>query len=126
VKLEALLAEGDPPGDLVSGLPLQLIARRGGSTTAAVYENARGASLKVRLELKSRDPGQQLWEATLKVGKATIAFPELCTAGSPSTTTLFTAFTVNDDSNPPVTVAVETAWECVGKDPAQPRELRVQ
>jgi hypothetical protein len=126
VKLEALLAEGDPPRELVSGLPLQLVARGGGSPTAAVYKSAGGAPLKVRLKLKNRDPGQNLWQATLKVENATIAFPELCTAGGSSTTTLFMAFAIDDESNPPVTVAVEAAWECVGKNPAQPKKLRVQ
>ena len=125
VVLDALLAEGDLPGELVSSLPLRLTARRGARNTAVIYESAQGVQPKVRLELKNRHAGQRPLDITLRVENATIAVPQSCSSGQPSTTTLRTAFTIADGVNPPVTVAGETLWECVGTTSAMPRKLRL-
>ena len=103
-----------------------LSAQQRGKATTTIYESTKGAQSRVRLEITNHTSGQRPLDVSVHVDKATIAFPQLCETGNPAATTLLTAFTLDDGVNLPVTVAGEAVWECLGQDPPQPQELRVQ
>jgi hypothetical protein len=73
------------------------------------------------VKVKNRDPVAGLLEFFLRVDYATIPqAPLLCAEESPSTTKLETSFTFEDGFNPPVLVATERTWRCLGNKLATP------
>jgi hypothetical protein len=47
-------------------------------------------------------------------------------AGRTSTTPLTTRFVIDDGQHPPVEIATEQAWECVGRAPQVAREISIR
>jgi hypothetical protein len=127
VTLRNLLAETGGAGELVDRVaagPVVRTARSGGKPGSAIFESQpSSARPSFRLEAKLRSAG--LLEFSLSVDRATLSRdPSRCSTGRPSTTELVTQLVIEDGQRPPVTVAVARPWECVGRDPRSPSELR--
>lgn len=76
------------------------------------------ALLAVLLELTCVSPDRARARATLSHD------PERCTAGKTSTTVLTTTFAIDGGPPAPVTATASLPWQCAGKDPRAPTELR--
>jgi hypothetical protein len=129
VSIQNLLAETGGAGELVDRVaagPVELIARAGGKPTAATYESAPGGDGgSVRMEMKQRSGG--VVEFSLKVDRAVLSHdPALCTAARPSTTDLHTRFVIDDGLHSGVGVATTRRWECIGRQPQAPSELKLR
>jgi hypothetical protein len=129
VTILALLAETDGVGELVDRVaagPVQLVARKGSKPGAATYESQPTTDRPgFRMDVKQRPGG--VVEFDLKVDRAVLSRdPTLCSAGKPSTTPLVTRFTIADDLHPALAVATTRAWECVGRQPRTPSELKLR
>ena len=94
------------------------------SSTAPFFESQPDATRpSFRMEVKQRSAGQL--EFTLQVNDAVLSHdPRLCSKAKPSITTLATSFVIDDGRQPPVIAAISVPWECVGKNPQAPSELR--
>jgi hypothetical protein len=131
VTIDALLGEEEAggAGELVLGVPIVLRARRGGSSTAAIFETPSGEMPKVRVDMQIKQPS--LSTVAISVDRATLPrFPRRCSIDSIDsrlTTQLTTRFTIDDGINPPVTVTTREPWRCLDApqgDPFLPRSLR--
>jgi hypothetical protein len=129
VTLRSLLAETGGAGELVDRVaagPVLLTARSGGKPGSAVFESHPASARPFfRMEIKLRSAG--LLEFSLRVDRAVLSHdPVRCSAARPSTTELVTHVVIEDGQRAPVTVAVARPWECVGRDPRTPTELRLR
>ena len=129
LRIERLLAETRGTGELVDRVaagPVELIARPGGKPTSATYESSPAAGRpSFRMNLKQRSGG--VVEFTLKVDRAVLSHdPSRCSAVQPSTTNLLTSFAIDDGLHGTLTVAATRRWECVGREPQSPSELKLR
>jgi hypothetical protein len=127
VTLQSLLAEAHGAGELVDRVAaggVRLTAHPGGKPTSAIFESQpSSARPSFRMEIKQSAP--QLLDFTLQVSRAVLSRdPELCSPGKTSSTTLTTSFVIDDGQGKPVTAATAVPWECLGKVPQSPSELR--
>ena len=126
--IQSLLAEATGAGELVDHVaraPVQLVPRSGARATSAVFES-QPASLRpaFRMEVKSRSTG--VYDFSLKVDRAVLSRdPASCSADRPSTTELETRFAIQSGAQP-LAVATVQGWQCVGRDPQSPSELRLK
>jgi hypothetical protein len=129
VSIQSLLGETGGAGELIDRVaagPVQLIARSGGKPTAATYESEPGGDRpSFRMEMKQRSGS--VVEFTLRVDRAVLSHdPLLCTAARPSTTDLLTRLAIEDGLHSAIEVATTRRWECVGRQPQAPSELKLR
>ena len=127
VTLHGLLAESGGAGELVDRVAagaVQLLARTGGKPTSAIFESRPGSARpSFRMEIKQSAPG--VLDFTLQVDRAVLSRdPQLCADGKTSTTTLATSFVIDGGPPAPVMATTSVPWQCVGKNPLAPTELR--
>jgi hypothetical protein len=127
VTIQSLLAEKDGAGELVDRVAagvVPLVARAGGKPTSAIFESRPGSARpSFRMEIKQPSPG--VLDFTLQVDRAVLSHdPQLCSDGKTSTTTLATSFLIDGGPPAPVMAAISVPWQCVGKNPRAPTELR--
>ena len=114
---------GVPHGFVAAG-GLRLTAHSGGKPTSAIFESEpSSARPSSRMEIKQSSP--QRLDFTLQVSRAVLSRDStLCSPGKASSTTLTTSFVIDDGQGKLVMAAAAMPWECLGKVPQQPSELR--
>lgn len=116
VTIRALLDETAGAGELFKGFQGQsvlptVLFRKSGNDDNVVFTSPDSARPSFRLALHRKENG--VYQANLKISRATVpSDPTKCT-GSPSTTLLDAVFVLDDGHNAPVTVAGIIEWVCV-------------
>lgn len=109
VTLEALLSETLGAGELVDGIPLELVPGHHNNRRAATFVTEKGSAPKAVLQIVAgRQTGS--YSFRLSVEHASIEGAELCP--SPD---LKTQLSIYDDDPVPALLTTELKWYCAGK-----------
>jgi hypothetical protein len=106
--ITSLLDEGAGAGELVTGPPLTLHGDCSNTSTVARFKTDVGQVPIVEVAIGRRDHGK--FTLRVEASQATIGVA----AGCP-TTTMTTAFVIEDGVNLPVNVSTDQPWLCFGK-----------
>jgi hypothetical protein len=110
----------DEHGDDI--LPLVLEADKHARADRAVFETDRHARPRVRLALHKLDDNRL--KVDLRVNNATIPEgPQLCAGDAPTTDVMTRLASIDDGTNPPLTLPIVASWDCATDRRGAVREL---
>lgn len=137
IRIDSLLNETQGTEELVKEnseveesflLPITLLAVNTNSVNSkansetAIYETPDDVTPSFQMSIEKKDSTNDLFLFNLDVSNASIPqSPVLCN-GDPPSTELLTCFTIDDEFNTPLRVAVMESWRC---DALEPKELSI-
>jgi hypothetical protein len=121
VTFNKVLSENGGAGELLGGLPAVLRVAPGAKPKTATFTSATGAKPKMRLDIPASRTAPSSF--LLNVQSGTIGFPDLCSGGRTSATSLTLSMSLDDGINPTVVVTGTVKWDCIGKVQLAPFSL---